>query len=71
MKYPTFKIRGTPTPNEKLVVCEVCQEADWTIHGDNRVPNSHYCQDGKHRRMREGTLEEYEEAKKVLTQIIG
>lgn len=62
MKYPTFKVRGAPTPNEKLVVCEICQTAAWTIHSTGQIS---YCCG----RMREGTPQEYNEARLALTTI--
>ena len=30
-KYPTWKIKGSPTPNEKLVICDQCGLAQWVI----------------------------------------
>lgn len=73
INYPTWKIRGTPTPNEKLVVCDECGNAEWTIHGlDPTIcHNSHKHASGKWRRMREATPAEYAIGKEELTQIIG
>jgi hypothetical protein len=71
--YPTFKIKGQPTPNEKLVICDICGNAAWTIHGLG--PSICHCSwnhpSGKQTRMREATPAEYEAGKAALTQIIG
>ena len=64
MKYPTFKVSGSPTPNEKLMVCEVCQKAEWVGHATGRT--RHCC----HSRMREATPQEYDEGRLALNLII-
>jgi hypothetical protein len=71
--YPTWKIRGTPTPNEKLVVCDECGNADWTIHGlgPTICHRRHAHASGKERRMREATADEYKIGKAAITQVIG
>ena len=64
IEYPTYKMRGHPTPNNKLVICEVCHRADWVTHTTGR---SHYCCSS---RTREATTQEYEQGKKTLKIII-
>lgn len=54
MNYPTFKVKGDPTPLDKLVVCDRCQVAEWTIHSNLQ---SYHSQCGS--RMREATKKEY------------
>jgi len=67
VNYETWNVRGTPTPNALLVVCDQCQEAHWTgeIKGQVRYCEKH------HARMREGTKAEYAEARKALKKVIG
>lgn len=60
MNYPSFKTVGDPTPLDKLVICDRCQVAEWTIHSN--IINYHQC----HSRMREATKREYAEAIRVL-----
>ena len=73
MKYPTWKVKGNPTPNERLMVCDKCQEAHWYGHG---WPKIVYCQHLGHQenqipnRMREATAIEYEEGKAAIKTII-
>ena len=72
IKYPTWKVRGSPTPNERLMICDTCGRAEWYGHGwpqvvycdptYNKVPN--------HGRMREATAAEYEEGKAAIKTII-
>ena len=71
-KYPTWRMRGAPTPNEKLIVCDTCGCAAWTTHGpgSNLCHNYHDHPDGKYRRMREATPAEYAAGKAALTKII-
>lgn len=71
INYPTFKIRGTPTPNEKLEICDECGYAHWTIHGLGPTVCHQMHPNGKARRMREATPAEYEKGKAAITQIIG
>ncbi len=73
IRYPTWKIRGAPTPNEKLVICDECGNAEWTIHGlDPTIcHNAHSHKSGKQCRMREATPAEYEKGKAAITQVIG
>lgn len=66
IKYPTFKSKGTPTPNNHLVVCTHCGQARWTIYTKNIQSYCFNCE----KRMREATTEEYIEAKKALKRII-
>lgn len=72
IEYPTWRIKGKPTPNEKLVVCDTCGKAEWTAHFPNPVVchNYHHHPGGKNRRMREATPAEYKAAKaKLKTEI--
>jgi len=64
MKYPTFKIRGIPTPYDKLIVCETCHRAKWTSHSTGRIDRC--CG----RRVREATPQEYEAGKAALEVVI-
>jgi len=63
MEYQRFKIRGAPTPNEKLFVCDKGQHAEWGPHG-GFFSVSHCTQHNT--RFREGTPAEYAAAKKAL-----
>ena len=73
INYPTWKIRGGPTPNEKLVICDQCGNAEWTIHGLNPTvcQNRRGHASGKEGRMREATPAEYAAGKAALQEIIG
>ncbi len=73
INYPTWKIRGAPTPNEKLVICDGCGNAEWTVHGlDPTIcHNRHEHASGKVRRMREATAKEYTIGKAAIQKIIG
>jgi hypothetical protein len=64
MKYPTFMVRGLPTPNDKLMLCEVCQKAKWGYRSVGRI--SYCCS----HRMREATAQEYAEGALALKTII-
>ena len=65
MKYETWKVQSHPTPNNKLLVCDKCQEANWWID----YPGISYCRIG-HGRLREGTAKEYLEATNNLKEVI-
>ena len=65
MKYPEWKCKGNPTPNDKLIICDKCQCAEYTMHSDLLQYHSK-CSS----RMREATKKEYQEAKKALKEII-
>jgi hypothetical protein len=67
MKYPTFKIKGSPTPNEFLVVCDKCGKVDWTV---SIVGHVYQCR-GCPGRMREATPAEYAAGKAALKEVIG
>jgi hypothetical protein len=64
MKYPTFRIRGTPTPNEKLIVCDECQIAAWVAYSVGVI---NYCCG---RRMRVATIQERDAAAAALKTIL-
>ena len=74
IKYPTWRIKGKPTPNEKLVICDTCGHAEWTAHFSTRNPILCYHRqghpNGKNARMREATSHEYAAAKKCLREEI-
>ena len=61
MTYPRGYIYSRPTPATLLVVCDKCNEADWTIRTD-RQHRCYKC----HSRKREGTEAEYKEAVKAI-----
>lgn len=63
MNYPSFKIKGFPTPNSILMVCDICQQAAWTYP----TPRIMYC---CNHRMREATPQEYIQGQKALKRII-
>ena len=70
--YPTYRVKGHPTPNEKLVICDSCGYAKWTIFGINPIYCTHTRKhNGKNVRMREATLEEYKIGKEKLVEEIG
>lgn len=73
IKFPTFKVRGQPTPNEKLVVCDECGKAEWVNHGPAvyECYNANHHANGGYRRMREATPKEYEQGKAAITTVIG
>lgn len=74
MKYPTWKLRGTPTPNETLWVCNQCETAAWMtdITGVNPpVCNNCRGRKGGQVRLRKATAAETAEAKKHLQEVIG
>jgi len=66
IKYPTFKTKGSPTPNDHLAICPHCGYARWTIYTHNLPVYCHKCNS----RMREGTPEEYTAAKLALERVI-
>ena len=73
IKYPAWKVRGAPTPNERLVVCDECGEAIWTIHGAF-IPLCYNRQQHANKgncRMRNATPAETETAKSYLKEVIG
>jgi hypothetical protein len=63
--YPTWKVRGVPTPYEKLWVCDGCGYAQWTQHGIN----VRQCKCNL--RMREATDAEYVSGRAAIQEIIG
>lgn len=67
MEYPKWKTRGSPTPNDKLFVCDKGQHAEWGGHGFSAV--SHCMRHNT--RFREGTAAEYVEARKALKEVLG
>ncbi len=70
IEYPTWVVKSSPTPADRLVICDHCREARWTIHG-TRSPIVHWCDDQKRRRMREATWAEVQEARKAINHVIG
>ena len=73
INYPTWKVRGGPTPNERLVICDECGKAEWTIHGEFTplCYNRHKHADKGNRRMRNATPAETETGKSFLKEVIG
>ncbi len=73
MKYPTWNIAGSPTPNETLYCCDGCQESAWGPAGLIGRIVCHRCpgRKGGASRMRLATKAETAEAKKALKEIIG
>ncbi len=69
IKYPTWKVRGSPTPYDTIYICDYCGTANWLWESQN--PVTCFCKtSGKNRRMRKGTKKEHEEANKSLKKII-
>ncbi len=66
IKYPTWKVRGSPTPNEKLMVCHQCGHAVWVPHS----PLTNVVQCVCRRRMTEANKNEYEIGKGSIKCII-
>lgn len=66
IKYPIFKTKGNPTPNDHLVICTNCGTARWTIYTKNLSAYCARCEN----RMREGTPKEYAAAKLALERMI-
>ena len=58
IKYPTYKHKSSPTPNDYLVICYCCGEARWTIYIQNMQTYCIPCE----KRTRKATQEEYKEA---------
>ncbi len=74
MKYPTWKVRGEPTPNDTLWVCDECGKAEWGTDTSGAFSvNCYSCtgRKGGFKRMRRGTPAETTEAKKHLQEVIG
>lgn len=73
IEYPTWKVRGAPTPNERLVICDECGNAAWVGHGDfvHTCFNRHQHANKSYRRMRNATPAETETAKTYLKEVIG
>ena len=70
IQYRTWKLRGTPTPNEKLMVCDICGFSDWGTNSPLSNVVYHICLDRKQRRSREATPAEYAAGKAALKEII-
>lgn len=70
IKYPTWRVRGNPTPNEKLMVCDRCGAASWMPHSPLTHVAEHTCPDNTKCRMRKATAAEYEQGKAVCKEII-
>ena len=66
LKFPTFKTKGSSTPNEYLVVCTSCGKVNWTIYVQDMPAYCIQCE----KRMREATPEEYAKAREALERII-
>lgn len=75
IKYPTWKIRGTPTPNDSLYICDSCGQGHWGTNttGSNSAGVC-YCTKGRKGgpvRMRKATAAETELGKLAIKEIIG
>lgn len=56
---------STPTPADKLIICDRCQRGEWTIFRQGHVSTCTRCWG----RMREGTKSEYKEALSRLAKL--
>lgn len=65
MNYPTWKMKGSPTPYDKLMICKYCHQTRWVRSSDN----IHYCYKCG-ARMKEANKTQYQEAYKALKEII-
>lgn len=70
IRYPSWKIRGTPTPNEKLMVCDKCGLASWITNSPMSNVVYHTCSDNKQHRSREATAAEYKMGKAAIKEVI-
>ena len=70
--YPTWKVRGSPTPYEFLAICDKCGHVEWSVAGWPAVKPcpKHGPFEKSHARMREATAKEYTEAKAALKEVI-
>lgn len=66
--YPTWKMRGSPTPNDTLWICDVCGAATWSQHTFERPP---VCQCSNRPRLRRATVAEQAEGECHLVKVIG
>ena len=64
--YDTWTVKGTPTPYNKLLICDKCGTGHWWTDSDT----VQYCHLG-HGRLREGNKQEYLDAKTALKTVIG
>jgi hypothetical protein len=74
IQYPTWKVRGNPSPNERLVICDECGHAEWTTSNTQGVRicyNRHGHANGKNGRMRTATAQETAIGKSTIKEIIG
>jgi len=71
MNYPTWKMRGNPTPNETLYCCDSCKKSRWCPYSES-IRYCYNCRGkkGGYQRLRKATAKEIAEAKKVLKDII-
>jgi len=65
-KYQTWKMKGSPTPNDKLVICDKCGKTRWVTHSTGRIS---YCTN-MHGRMREATPKEYDEGNAAIEKVL-
>lgn len=70
IKYPTWKVRGGPTPAETLWICDDCGRGHW---GWPNVIEHCSCEGrkGGRKRMRRATAAETKAGKLALKEIIG
>jgi hypothetical protein len=73
LNYPTWKMKGSPTPNETLYCCDKCGDCRWYPLGFSTIMHCFFCKGkkGGFVRMRQATEKEKQEALKVLKTIIG
>ena len=72
INYPTWKIRGGPTPNETRHLRRMRQrQIDRARQAPHICHNRHEHAGKKNRRMREATPAEYAAGKAAMKEIIG
>ncbi len=73
IKYPTWKVRGYPTPNDTLWVCDMCREASWgpCVNVLTCNHNTCYGKKGGSVRLRKATPKETALAITLLKEVIG
>ena len=72
IKFPTWKVRGNPTPNDTLYICDNCGDSYWAMIRQGIVHTCNNCRGrkGGYVRMRKATDKETKLGISVLREII-